>query len=111
MDPNGYQYKYVPKDSIFTANDGDKKRKKSDNTYIYMKKSQNNSEPNSASKSEMELMNKNMQNLLKNLKPEELLKMQEEDEDVKKILSRRVSMNESNVIGTNFERYNDQKPS
>jgi hypothetical protein len=34
-----------------------------------------------------------------------------EDEDVKKIMSRKVSMNEQNVIGHNFEKYNDQKPS
>jgi hypothetical protein len=34
-----------------------------------------------------------------------------DDEDVKKIMSRKVSMNEQNVIGTNFEKYNDQKPS
>lgn len=26
-------------------------------------------------------------------------------------MSRKVSMNEQNVIGTNFEKYNDQKPS
>ena len=31
----------------------------------------------------------------------------EDDEDVKKILSRKVSMNEQNVIGTNFEKYID----
>lgn len=31
----------------------------------------------------------------------------EEDEDIKKIMGRKVSMNESNVIGTNFEKYND----
>ena len=34
-----------------------------------------------------------------------------EDEDVKKVVSRRVSMNKQNVIGMNFEKYNDQKPS
>jgi hypothetical protein len=31
----------------------------------------------------------------------------EEDEDVKQILSRKVSMNLSNPTGTNFEKYND----
>jgi hypothetical protein len=35
----------------------------------------------------------------------------EEDEDIRKILSRKVSMNESNVIGMDFEKYNNQKPS
>lgn len=29
---------------------------------------------------------------------------------MKKILSRKVSMNEQNVVGMNFEKYNDQKP-
>ena len=36
---------------------------------------------------------------------------EEEDEHVRRIMSRKVSMNESNVIGTNFEKYNNQKPS
>lgn len=35
----------------------------------------------------------------------------EDDEDIRKILGRKVSMNESNVIGMNFEKYNNQKPS
>jgi hypothetical protein len=33
------------------------------------------------------------------------------DEDVRKIMERKVSMNEQNVIGMNFEKYNDIKPS
>lgn len=35
----------------------------------------------------------------------------EEDETVKLIISRKVSMNENNVIGMNFQKYNEQKPS
>jgi len=35
----------------------------------------------------------------------------DEDEDVRKIMDRKVSMNEYNVIGMNFEKYNDTKPS
>lgn len=35
----------------------------------------------------------------------------EEDEAIRKIVERKVSMNEQNVIGTNFEKYNDYKPS
>ena len=35
----------------------------------------------------------------------------DEDEDVKKIMSRRVSMNSTNVVGLNFEKYNNHKPS
>jgi hypothetical protein len=35
----------------------------------------------------------------------------DEDEDVRKIMDRKVSMNEQNVIGMNFEKYNDIKPS
>jgi hypothetical protein len=52
---------------------------------------------------------------LKGLQPENLADLNlddsDEDEAVKKIMSRKVSMNEQNVIGTNFEKYNDQKPS
>lgn len=34
-----------------------------------------------------------------------------EDEDYRRIMTRRVSMNEQNVIGTNFEKYNrEAKP-
>lgn len=35
----------------------------------------------------------------------------DDDEDVRKIVERKVSMNEQNVIGKNFEKYNDCKPS
>lgn len=31
----------------------------------------------------------------------------EDDEDIRKMLGRKVSMNESNVIGMNFEKYNN----
>lgn len=34
----------------------------------------------------------------------------EEDEAVAKIMSRKVSMNESNVVGMNFQKYNLLKP-
>ena len=34
-----------------------------------------------------------------------------EDETVKKIMSRKVSMNEQNVVGMNFHKYNEVKPS
>ena len=30
-----------------------------------------------------------------------------EDEDVKKVVNRKISMNEQNVIGMNFQKYND----
>lgn len=33
------------------------------------------------------------------------------DEDVRKIIDRKVSMNAQNVIGMNFQKYNDNKPS
>ncbi len=36
----------------------------------------------------------------------------DDDEDYKRIMNRKVSMNEQNVIGTNFEKYNrEAKPS
>ncbi|CDW76846.1 eukaryotic translation initiation factor 4 gamma [Stylonychia lemnae] len=57
--------------------------------------------------------------LLRDLKPEggsheNLLQLQsdsEDDESVRKIMDRKVSMNEQNVIGLNFEKYTNQKPS
>ncbi len=60
-----------------------------------------------------------MKSLLKGLQPDnsgEKASRQshsddENDESVKRIMSRKVSMNEQNVIGMNFEKYNDQKPS
>jgi len=54
-----------------------------------------------------------MQSLLKGLRPSsdekgsKTINSDSEDEDVKRILSRKVSMNEQNVIGMNFEKYND----
>ena len=57
-----------------------------------------------------------MQKLLQSLKPSEIMddegyESNSEDEDVRRIVERKVSMNEQNVIGTNFEKYNDCKPS
>ena len=34
-----------------------------------------------------------------------------DDKDVQKIINRKISMNEQNVVGMNFEKYNDSKPS
>ena len=47
--------------------------------------------------------------LLSGLKPDSDRSKQQEsdDEDYKKIMDRKVSMNEQNVIGMNFEKYND----
>ncbi len=59
-----------------------------------------------------------MQKLLQSLKPSEIMdgdgsgtNSDDDDEDVRRIVERKVSMNEQNVIGTNFEKYNDCKPS
>jgi hypothetical protein len=54
-----------------------------------------------------------MQSLLSNLKPHDNGDENgaTDDEEVQKIIDRKVSMNESNVIGTNFEKYNNFKPS
>lgn len=52
--------------------------------------------------------------MLQNLKPQDSSdtnNVSEDDEAVRKIMDRKVSMNEQNVIGTNFEKYNDCKPS
>ena len=54
-----------------------------------------------------------MKNLLDNLRPTDADYYNEDegDEDIQKVMNRRVSMNEQNVIGMNFEKYIDQKPS
>lgn len=55
-------------------------------------------------------------NLLSNLKPEQSNgeagdDSHSEDEDAMKLVDRKISMNKSNVIGLNLEKYNDLKPS
>ena len=56
-----------------------------------------------------------MAKLLSGLKPDSAQSKtkdsDEDDEDVKKIMDRKVSMNEQNCIGMNFQKYNDKKPS
>ncbi len=56
-----------------------------------------------------------MQKLLQNLKPSDIIDNydggSDGDEYVKRFVERKVSMNEQNVIGQNFEKYNDCKPS
>jgi hypothetical protein len=34
----------------------------------------------------------------------------DDDEEIRRLLGRKISMNSSNVIGMNFEKYNNQKP-
>lgn len=126
-DEEGFQMKYVPKDQIMdedSAKKGGKRERKgtdgSSASYIYVKKNQtetpsSSAQKSSANKSEAQSSTKknNMQSLLSGLKPNSeekgsrFVHSDSEDEDVKRILSRKVSMNEQNVIGMNFEKYND----
>ena len=103
VDEDGFEVRYVPKDAIV----GDEpKRRGPDSGYIYVKKEAKEA-------ADRKSPAKAMKDLLHSLKPDdgESQEEEEEDEDVKKILSRKVSLNEQNVVGMNFEKYNDQKPS
>ena len=55
-----------------------------------------------------------MYSLLSSLKPDEdsnaAEESQSDDEDAAKIVGRKLSMNRYNVVGLNFEQYNDVKP-
>ena len=129
VDEEGFQYRYVPKENIVIADGaaatagkrgGDRSRKgsrkysnvsgssgKNKEKFVYVKKQQKN-EQNS------------MQQLLGGLKAVDdhfddgdrrSDEEDSEDEDFKRIMTRKVSMNETNVIGMNFEKYNrEAKP-
>ena len=99
--------------------DGSKKKA----GFVYVKKSQKEEEESKV----------NMKTLLGGLKADEAISVEgskktrikrlssddgndsvydDDDEDYKRIMNRKVSMNEQNVIGTNFEKYNrEAKPS
>ena len=124
VDEEGFQYKYVPKVVIKT--EGGRSRKQSE-TYVYIPKTE---------KSKETLKQDHfMKSLIEGLKPtaelqvaggevskrrmtyeedEDAVDPNDEtlDEDLRKILGRRVSMNEQNVVGIHFEKYNrEAKPS
>jgi hypothetical protein len=51
--------------------------------------------------------------LLNGLKPDEEVKVAEshsDDEDAIKLVDRKISLNQTNVVGLDFEKYNDLKP-
>ena len=54
-----------------------------------------------------------MYSLLSGLKPDEEVRAYDEhseDEDATKLVDRKISLNQTNVVGLNFEKYNDLKP-
>lgn len=65
---------------------------------------------NKSKKPEDKKDSKSIFTLLSGLKPEEN-KEESEDEDAIKIVDRKISLNKSNVIGLDFEKYNALKPS
>ena len=125
VDEEGFQYRYVPKDTIvIEKNAGSRKgsRKysnmsagssstgKTKEKFVYVKKQPKQDQTA-------------MQQLLGGLKAVDddhafddgdrrSDEDDSEDEDFRRIMSRKVSMNEQNVIGMNFEKYNREgKPS
>jgi hypothetical protein len=51
--------------------------------------------------------------MLKGLKPDEEFRAPEslsDDEDAIKLVDRKISLNQNNVVGLDFEKYNDLKP-
>ena len=51
--------------------------------------------------------------LLNGLKPDKEVKVAEshsDDEDAIKLVDRKISLNQTNVVGLDFEKYNDLKP-
>lgn len=101
VDAEGFQYKYVPKDAILSEehispNIKTKYRKnsKGGDSYMYIKKS-----PAPSTASETISLRSPISKLLSGLKPDSTTKSKmresdEDDEDVKKIMDRKVSMNE-----------------
>jgi len=138
IDEEGFEYRYVPKESILIQKqlEGEESKKKvstrkksnlSDGKkkgFVYVKKQQAEEDH----KNEENPMKKLLGNLKADENAEEESKKSrikrlssddgndsvndDDDEDYKRIMNRKVSMNEQNVIGTNFEKYNREgKPS
>ena len=108
VDAEGFHYKYVPKDAILSEEQISpnlkpkyRKNSKGQDAYMYVKKS-----PAPSTASETTSLRSPIAKLLSGLKPDSTLSRlrdsDEDDEDYKKIMDRKVSMNEQNVIGMNF---------
>lgn len=100
VDADGFQYKYVPKDAILTEEHISpnlkpkyRKNSKGGDAYMYIKKS-----PAPSTASDTASLKSPIAKLLSGLKPDsaisKLKDSDEDDEDVKKIMDRKVSMNE-----------------
>ena len=129
-DNDGFQTKYVPKNSIIKPNQLEKGGKRSrsrrgssvgkeDGTigFIYQPKNKANGGKPTSGKDEKPKQPQGLgiYNLLKNLKPDAEADSRAEeslsdDEEANRIVDRKISMNTKNVVGTNFEKYNDLKP-
>jgi hypothetical protein len=126
FDNEGFKQIYVPKDQILTEDqvfhhgssrfgkdkDGKKRRDSQSKGYYYKAKS-----PAKEEKKEPTKKANTMASLLMGLKPDALNKMigqddeVSEDEDVKGFVERRLSMNQFNMAGMNFQKYQESKPS
>lgn len=71
--------------------------------YMYVKKAEPKQDEKKGANS--------IYSLLSNLKPDDAKpESHSEDEDANKIVDRKISINQSNVTGLDFEKYNDLKP-
>ena len=116
-DSDGFQKKYVPKSQLMNQDpkkgrgrknsraSSSSKERQPETGYMYVKKAPKQDEAKKGAPS--------MFSLLSGLKPDDQAKAQDsrsEDEDANKIVDRKISINQSNVTGLDFEKYNDLKP-
>jgi hypothetical protein len=128
VDDEGFQYRYVPKEAIIIQKEEEESKRTRKQSNISEKSGKNKKSKNYVYVKKGESSNQStLQKLLGGLKPEEVNPNEDssvddnanqyeidedEDEDYKRIMERKVSMNEQNVIGFNFEKYNrEAKPS
>lgn len=82
---------------------------------MQVQKKKDESKPAANVSSQNDKSSNSIYNLLSNLKPADSEKADadshSEDEDAVKLVDRRISMNQANVIGLDLEKYNDLKPS
>lgn len=114
VDELGFSKKYVPKSTVMTTDPKAKGRRKnsraqedSNTGYMYMQKKKPADEPKDSKNSS------SMYSLMLNgLKPDEEVRAEShsDDEDAIKLVDRKISLNQTNVVGLDFEKYNDLKP-
>ena len=116
VDGDGFQKKYVPKGSklaqeasIMSKQAG---RRSRGNSNIGLENESKKKQ--AAAKKEDVVKKQSMYHIFQSLAPKEDKDNEEsvsEDEDAMRLVDRKISMNQENVVGLDFERYNKTKPS